>query len=108
MFQKCLENPIQSQTCRRFRDVTENYDWKIKRVHIRASSLQKASRKRSLLGALTNFVTSKPKTEYDLSPILWLGQVDFIRYPEISIDEFTPDEATYLVRKLSDASKSMQ
>ena len=85
----------------------ENYDWKIGRVHIPASTLQKATRRRSLLGALTNLVASKLKTEYDLSPICWLGRVDFLRHVEITIDEFTPEEATYLVRKLSEATKGM-
>ena len=86
----------------------ENYDWKIERVHIPASTLQKATRRqRSLLGALTNLVASKPKTEYDLSPICWLGRVDFLRHVEITIDQFTPEEATYLVRKLSEATKGM-
>ena len=93
----------------------EQYDWKIGRVHIPASSLQKAKRrKRSLLGGLTNFfaLESKtknivPKTEYDLSPIFWLGRVDFLRHIEITIDQFTPEVATYLVRKLSEATKGM-
>jgi len=95
-----------SNTCTRFREVVETYDWKVKRVHIPASSLQKAmQRESSLLGTLTNFVSTKPKTEYDLSPVLWLSRVNFLRHVEISIDEFTPEEATYLVRKLSDGTK---
>ena len=96
-----------SNTCTRFRQVVESYDWKVQRLHIDASNLPIMRRKSSLLGTLANLISPKPKPELDLSSICWLGQVNFLRNVEISIDGFTPNQATYIVRKVSDGSKGL-
>ena len=91
-----------SSTCTKFKNLINTYDWRIKRLHINASTLQKRRSGRQRL--LENLVLTKTKSVYDFAALCWLSRVNFLRNIEITIEDFNPDEAILLVQRLSKAS----